>query len=140
MRLIFTRAPLRKVPVKLTAESEIHLEREGAGGLRAWIPLDEWCEVVRLTDGVRLAADQEPARNSRTGKAISFGEIAGESEVYFPAENAWRRVFRWDPAGYISFSAPADFSDPRTRLRVVASSLAERLRAEVLDEHGQAYA
>lgn len=120
----------------MTIAMEIHLEREGAGGLRAWIPLDEWCEAVRLTEGIRLAADQEPARNPVTGKAISFGEIAGEAEVYFPAEDAWRRIFRWDPAGYISFFAPADFRKPPSRLREIASELAKRMRAHVLDEHG----
>ncbi len=117
----------------------MHIEREGAGGLRAWIPLDDWCEAVRLTDGVRLAVDQEPARNPVTGKAISFGEIAGESEIFFPADDAWCRIFRWDPAGYISFSAPVDFGAPQSRLREIASNLAQRLRAEVRDEHGQTY-
>ena len=120
----------------MTTAVEIHLEREGAGGLRAWIPLDEWCEAVRLTEGIRLAADQEPARNPVTGKAISFGEVAGEAEVFFPTDNAWRRIFRWDPAGYVSFFASADFWERSCRLREVALELANRMRAHVLDEHG----
>lgn len=118
---------------------ELHIEREGAGGLRAWITLGEWCEAVRLTANVRLAAEQEPARNPVTGKAISFGEVAGEAEVYSSADDAWHRTFRWDPAGYIGITPPVDFADARSGVRRVAVALAFRMRAWVIDENGDIY-
>jgi hypothetical protein len=118
---------------------EIHLEREGAGGLRAWIPLDEWCEQVRRTTGIRIAEDHQPARNPATGKALGFGETAGDAEVWFPAERAWRRIFRWDPAGFIAFRAPADFHEPSSHVRRAASAMARRLRALIVGDGGEIF-
>jgi hypothetical protein len=118
---------------------EIHIEREGAGGLRAWIPLDEWCEQVRRANGIRIADDHHPSRNPDTGKAVGFGETAGDAEVWFPADRTWRRIFRWDPAGFVAFRAPADFHDPHSRVRRAASEIARRLRALIIGEGGEIF-
>ena len=118
---------------------EIHLEREGAGGLRVWIPLAEWCEVVERTDGVRIAADRQPRVNPETGRTINFGDVRGEAEVYFPDDESWRLSFRWDAAGYIAFQTPADLHDAQSPLRRIALDLARRLRAVVVGGHGEIY-
>ncbi len=119
--------------------SEIHIEREGAGGLRAWIPLNEWCEQVRQTEGIRIAEDHQPRLHPATGKAVGFGETAGDAEVWIPAEGVWRRIFRWDPAGFIAFRAPADFHEPNSSVRRVASEIARRLRALVIGDGGEIF-
>ena len=116
--------------------NEIHIEREGAGGLRAWIPLEEWCEQVRRSDGIRIANNHHPRRNPETGKAVGFGESAGDAEVWFPAEHTWRRIFRWDPAGFIAFRAPVDFHEPDSRVRQAASEISHRLRALIIGDGG----
>jgi len=118
---------------------EIHIEREGAGGLRAWIPLDEWCEQVRRSQGLRIAEDQQPSRNPETGKAVGFGETAGDAEVWYPEEREWRRIFRWDPAGFIAFHPPPDFQDRRSPVRRAAAEIAERLRALIVADGGEIF-
>ena len=118
---------------------EIHIEREGAGGLRSWIPLTEWCEVVERTEGVRIAADRQPPVDPGTGRTVNFGDVRGEAEMYIPEDESWRRIFRWDAAGFIAFRATPDFFVPRSRLRWVACELARLLRAVVVDESGVHY-
>ena len=118
---------------------EIHIEREGAGGLRAWIPLDEWCEQVRRSEGIRIADDQQPSRNPETGKAVGFGETAGDAEVWFPDERVWRQIFKWDPAGFITFQLPPDFQDLNSPVRLVAAEIAQRLRALIIADGGEIF-
>ncbi len=119
--------------------NEIHIEREGAGGLRAWIPLEEWCEQVRRSKGIRIAEDHHPSRSEATGRVVSFGESAGDAEVWFHAESAWRRIFRWDPAGFIAFRAPDDFHDARSPVRATATEMAQRLRAFIIGDGGEIF-
>ena len=102
------------------------------------ITLAEWIEAVNSVDGVRLADGHYLITVPDTGQVLRFPNNGGDTEVLFPPDNGWRRVFRWH-GGKVTFVAPKDFDDASTLLRLVARALAQALQASVVGDEGEPY-
>lgn len=104
-----------------------------------FIPLTEWVEVVSRIEGVRLAEGDYSVRLPETGQVFTLRNNGGDTEVFFPATGAWRRVFRWNEED-ISFVGTEEFgADPDCHLRNVARKLAVALEAIVRGDDGETY-
>jgi len=104
-------------------------------GLAEPISLADWKEAVSAIEGLRLHPPQVlTGHNPKTGAAVNILQGDGDVEVYFPAEQAWRRVFRWHrrSARFIIHSAPGDTSHPDWAAAVaLASRLGVVIRGEL---------
>lgn len=118
---------------------EIHITRnvdwdeDGAA-----ITLAEWTEVVNEVEGVRLADGHYLITVPDTGQVLRFPNNGGDTEVCFPGDVGWRRVFRWH-GGHVSFVAPKDFDNASTHLRLIARALAQALQASVIGDEGEPF-
>lgn len=111
----------------------VDLDKDGAD-----ITLAEWTAVVNKAEGVRLADGHYLITVPETGQVIKFTNNGGDTEVLFPGDDGWRRVFRWH-GGRVSFVAPKDFDNASTHLRQVARALAQTLQASVVGDEGELY-
>ena len=112
----------------------ITMTRPGGG-----IGVEDWEEAVREQDGVRLADGVAPAvTNPVTDETISRPARRGDAEWQDPATGDWLPAMAWRE-GAVSLSAPRDFDDAQSPLRVTLRALAERLGADVTGEEGEAY-
>jgi hypothetical protein len=118
---------------------ELHIERRAPDGSRLAIAVSEWRAAVERTNGARIAEGDHQTTNPRTGEVIVLRNTGGDAEVYFPADAAWRRVFRWSRSGRVSFKATPDFEESASDLRRVAIDLAGRLGALLVGDEGEIY-
>ena len=102
------------------------------------IGLDEWCDAVAMTEGMRLASGDAIAVNPRTKDEIRIPNQGGDVEVLFPEDDAWVRCLSWS-LGRISFRPPADFGYPDSRFRLALAALAMQLSARLVGDDGEVY-
>lgn len=120
--------------ISITRNLEWH-EEEGP-----FIALAEWIDVVSRTEGVRLAEGDYSVRLPQTGQVFTLRNNGGDAEVFFPASNTWRRVFRWTGED-IAFVGTEEFgADPNCQLRSIARTLATDLKAILRGDDGETYA
>jgi hypothetical protein len=111
-------------------------DEDGSGD---FITLAEWREVVSRTTHVRLAEGDYSVTLPDTGQIFTLRNNGGDTDLYFPQADTWRRVFRWDEEN-VSFVATEEFvNDPACQLRIIARQLAEALQASVVGDEGEPY-
>jgi hypothetical protein len=118
---------------------DLHIERSNDRSNSASITLQEWRAAIDATDGVRLfAAFVHTIKNPKTGAVITVPARDGDAEVFFPDENEWRLIFRWngDHADFAARCKPGDFLDPIWR---AAAGLATCLQASIRGDDGESY-
>lgn len=125
--------------VELVMAYSIHIERQDKEGHRVSIEIVEWMEAVDIIKGVRLATSGATASNPVTGENIVISGDGADADLYDEQRNAWLPVFRWSRRGTVSFNAPPDFDDAKSRVREVASDLARNLNAHLVGDEGESY-
>jgi hypothetical protein len=117
----------------------IHIKRCASDGEILPIALSEWQAAVRQTPNVRMAEGDFELTNPKTGEIIRLRNDGGDAEVFFPANAAWLRVFRWSPDGRVSFNARGDFDLPTSPIRRLAAELARVLGGSLIGDEGEKY-
>lgn len=125
-----------------------YFERDQA---RSHISLVEWTAAVTACTGVRIVRDALDRLGDWIGYGANPHETTGTSfhvqservhdaEVYFPANDKWRRAFYWhnhsEPGcGVVTFeSCPGSVSPEEYPVWIAAQELAARLGAELVSE------
>lgn len=105
-----------------------------------FIALAEWVDVVSRVEGVRLAEGDYSVRLPETGQVFTLRNNGGDTELFFPATQTWRRIFSWNEED-ISFVGTEEFGvNPDCHLRTIVRTLAAELGAIVRGGDGETYA
>jgi len=105
----------------------------------ATITLAEWIDAVNRIAHVRLAEGDYSVTLPETGQVFTLRNTGGDTDLYFPHIDAWRRIFRWDEED-VSFVGTEEFAnDPDCQLRLIARQLAEALQASIVGDEGELY-
>lgn len=110
------------------------------------ISKEEWIEVVKRTEGVRLSNRDWVSVNPRTGSEIRMksGEAIAEVLLKESGLMGWLKKPRWVKVfvfrdGRIVFKGTASLDSPRHPVRQAAARLARKLRARVRGEEFEEY-
>ncbi len=117
----------------------IHIERYDPIGKRVPIPENEWVEAVAANGDIRLMAGDVVALNPTTGELISVKNNRLDAELFDEQHNSWMPIFFWSTRGKISFKATAEFENPQSSLKAMATKLAQTLNASVVGDEGEVY-
>jgi hypothetical protein len=129
---------------------EIHIEREkshNGSNSHEVITLLEWQSAVQSIKNLRIAPKNDwVGHNPKTGSQITIPGSGADAEVYFPPKplkghfkGSWRKVFRWNPRGRISFKSAWDSEDINDPITKAAAEIARCLGAVVVGDEGEEY-
>lgn len=116
--------------------STLHIQRRTQDGERREIALEEWKNVVRTFDDLRLSDGDAQQINPITKEIVSMPNRGGDVEIWRPDCEDWLRVFWYSPEGYISFPAPEPGAHEHLHRLSIARSLALKLDAKIYDDNG----
>jgi len=113
----------------------LHIERKR----RAPIKLAEWQAAVEKTEGVRISyATAHTGINPQTGEVLRMQANEGDTEVYFPDEQEWQSIFRWNGKSAI-FASRFELTETSHPIWKAAAGLAMHLGAVIRGDEGEVY-